>query len=186
MNRYAVLSFFLLLLVFGFVCADSVSSSIVCSGASWVSSSVLGPGTTLTQDLFTTDPAMILRELLTGERIQAKTMATSEGPMGIDEYSSVWINDDENPPLCIFEPENNQTKRYHDTSVLGLMQHGVYSSARLPDPEDISRYLIQANGSGILLTRAFSDANQSLNYASDVAGMLNITELMQFGDTNDD
>jgi len=186
MNQYVVF-LFCSLFVFGFVCADTVSSSIVCSGASWVSSSVLGKSTSLTQDLFTTDPATIFRELVTGERIQAKVVAQSAGPMGIDEYSSVQEQTSKDPWLCIFDNEGNQTKRSHETYVLGLMQQGEYSSVRIPAPEDITRYLMEINGSGIILTRSFSgDSNQTLTHASDVAGIMNITELMQFGEKDGD
>jgi hypothetical protein len=107
--------------------------------------------------------------------------------MGIEEYSSVREQTSTDPWLCIFENEDNQTKRAHETYVLGLMQQGEYSSVRIPAPEDISRYLMEINGSGIILTRSFSgDSNQTLTHASDVAGIMNITELMQFGEKDGD
>jgi hypothetical protein len=46
---------------------------------------------------------------------------------------------------------------------------------------------MEINGSGIILTRSFSgDSNQTLTHASDVAGIMNITELMQFGEKDGD
>jgi hypothetical protein len=45
-----------------------------------------------------------------------------------------------------------------------------------------SRFLVNANGSGILLTRAGSvDGLKEMYHASDVLGELNLTEVMEIG-----
>lgn len=187
MNRkHTVLSLFLLLLAFGFVYGDSISSSISCDGAAWLSSSVMSSETSLAEDLFTTNPATILRELITGDTTRTRTIARSEGPMGIDEYAHVRTNETRDTRMCLFEKQNNQSFREHKTTTLGLMQEGTYTSSRYANPGDISRYLVEVNGSGILLSRAeSSELNQTLTHASDIGGKINMTELMQFGGMND-
>jgi hypothetical protein len=184
-HQYVVLSIFLFLIVSGFVCADSVSSSIVCDGASWVSSSVTGPDTSISQSLFTTDPALILRDLTVGETVQTRILARSAGPMGIDELSSTQSNQIDDPRYCLFDIPKNQSSGRHETSVLGLLRQGVYSSSGSVHPDDTSRFLLDVNGTGIILTRAVSSGtNQTVTQGSDVAGEMNMTEVMQFGDNH--
>lgn len=192
MNQfYGIISLSLLFLVFGFACADSLSSSIVCTGAAFVSSSVIGPGTSFSEHLFTTDPALILRDLLVREGVETKTQVRSSGPLGIDEYSAGVINLTDEPGACVFEHPRDQDPpvKSYEQSVLGLLQEGMYTSTRQftnPDNPDQVTLALSANGTGMILTRARStDENQTISQASDVAGVLNITEAMHFGEDND-
>ena len=67
--------------------------------------------------------------------------------------------------------------------MLGLMSQGSYSS--MLSQGNASRFLVHANGTGILLTRAESDdGSQVMNHASDALGDLNMTEEMEFGDND--
>jgi len=170
-----------LLFISGIVCADSVLSSITCNGASFVSSSVIRPEKSWSESLFTSDMATIARSLITGESVQTKTLVKSQGPMGIFEHSDALSNQTGDQKRCLFDrPENETTNRY-ETTVLGLMQQGLYSS--LLSQDDISRFLIQANGTGILLTRAkTSGETEAMSHASDLLGEMNMTEEMEFGE----
>lgn len=186
-HQYTILLLSLVFLVFGSVCADSISSSIVSTGASWVSSSVIGPGNTLTQSLFTTDPALILRDLIVRDGVQEKTLVRSTGPMGIDEYSFQTSNQTVDSSVCLFDLPKNPSIGYQETRALGLLQDGIYTSSRTMDsPGDTSRYILELNGTGMMLTRAeASDTNQTLTHASDVAGEMNMSEAVQFGEEYD-
>lgn len=186
-HQYTLLFLFITGLFFGSVYADSISSSIVSTGAAFVSSSVIGPGNTLTQSLFTTDPALILRDLIVRDDIQSKTLVHSTGSMGIDEYSFQMTNQTDDSQACFFDMPKNQSIGYQKTMALGLLQEGVYTSTRsMKSPGDASRYILELNGTGMILTRAAtSDSNQTLSHASDVAGEMNITEVMQFGEEYD-
>lgn len=186
-HQYTILLLSLVFLVFGSVCADSISSSIVSTGASWVSSSVIGPGNTLTQSLFTTDPALILRDLIVHDDVQEKTLVRSTGPMGIDEYSFQTSNQTVDSSVCLFDLPENHSIGYQETRALGLLQKGIYSSSRsMGYPDENSRFILELNGTGMILTRAeTSDTNHTLTHASDVAGEMNITEIMQFGEEYD-
>jgi len=192
MNQlYGIISLSLLFLVFGCACADSLSSSIVCTGAAWVSSSVIGPGTSFSEHLFTTDPAFILRDLLVREGVETTTRARSSGPLGIDEYSSGVINQTGDPDVCVFDRpmDQNTPVKSFEHSVLGLMQEGMYTSSRQftkPDYPDNGRIAMSVNGTGMILTRARStEENQTISMGSDVAGDLNMTEVVKFGEDHD-
>lgn len=189
MNQlYGIISLSLLFLVFGCACADSLSSSIVCTGAAFVSSSVIGPGTSFSEHLFTADPALILRSLLVREGVETKTWARSSGPLGIDEYSSGVINQTDDSEVCVFEQIRDQDPpaKSYEHSVLGLLQEGMYTSSRQftkPDSPDNGNIALSANGTGMILTRARStDENQTISMGSDVAGDLNMTEVVKFGE----
>ena len=76
-------------------------------------------------------------------------------------------------------PENTTLTRY-ETTVLGVMQQGSYSSMLMQGNN--SRFLVHANGTGILLSRAESDdRRKEMNHGSDALGDLNLTEEMEFG-----
>ena len=182
MNRGVVGAGCFMLLIAGFVGADSISSTIVCDGATWVSSSVLGQGQTYAASLFTTNFAYLMRDLTVNKAGEVKTgtVVDSTGPLGIDEYSGQITNQSPEKNQCLFETQGNQTRKEDQIRYMGLMTDGVYSSARtLTGSETSSLALI--NGSGIVLSRAKStDGENETTHGSDVAGHLNMTEHIIF------
>ncbi|MBP9007332.1 MAG: hypothetical protein BWY45_01020 [Euryarchaeota archaeon ADurb.Bin294] len=170
-----------LLLGFGACHADSVTSSIVCDGAAWVSSSVLGQGQSYASHLFTTDLASLMRSLVIHDGVVVSTRGQSAGPMGIDEYSGQVVNGSFEDSECLFGEDNGVKARVDEIRLSGLFSRGEYVSSRVLDENTIAKYLV--NGSGILLTRAYSDdGNRSVMFTSDVAGAMNGSEQVVFGD----
>lgn len=182
MNWAYILTGCAMLLIAGFVGADSVSSTIVCDGATWVSSSVIGQGQTYAATLFTTNLATLMRDLQVNDGdVKAGTIAQSSGPMGIDEYSGQVTNETPMRNGCVFEESENRTMTKDQIMYTGLMGSGVYASARnLKSSETSSTTMI--NGSGLVLARASSkDQFNETTHTSDVAGTMNMTERIVFG-----
>ncbi|KAF5083069.1 hypothetical protein KHC33_11010 [Methanospirillum sp. J.3.6.1-F.2.7.3] len=174
----------LLLLVLLFIplliYADSITSSLTCNGASFVSSSVVQPDATWSERMSTSDTATIIRDILSGGTVQTNTMVKSQGPMGIFEYSTAMSNSTGDQNVCLFDTFDQTIRSRYETTVLGLMQQGSYSSMLLQGNN--SRFLVHANGTGILLSRAESDdGRKEMNHGSDALGDLNLTEEMEFG-----
>jgi hypothetical protein len=179
-NRAGILLLVLLFIPI-IIGADSVTSSITCNGASFVASSVVQPGATWSERLSTSDAAMIIRDLIAGEMVRTNTQVRSQGPMGIYEFSTARANTTGEERGCLFGSPENETLNRYETAVLGLMNQGSYSS--MLSQGNASRFLVHANGTGILLTRAESDdGTKVMNHASDALGDLNMTEEMEFGD----
>lgn len=171
----------ILLLIAGFVGADSISSTIMCDGASWVSSSVIGQGQTYAANLFTTSIASIMRELQVKDgKVNAVTVADSSGPMGIDEYSGQVTNQTPVQSGCVFVVSENRTRAQDEIRYSGLMMTGLYASSRdLTSSETSAATMV--NGTGMILARASSqDQRNETTHASDVAGRLNMTERIVF------
>ena len=181
MNRGCVIGC-ILLLIAGFVGADSISSSIMCDGASWVSSSVIGQGQTYAAHFFTTSIASLMRELQVKDgSVKTVTVADSTGPMGIDEYSGQAMNQTPAHTGCLFEISENRTNTQDEITYTGLMMTGVYASSRdLKSTRTSGTTMV--NGTGMILARASSqDQTNESFHASDVAGRLNMTERIIFG-----
>lgn len=186
MNQMITLTGIFCLLVAGFVVGDSVSSTIVCDGASWVSSSVIGQGQAYAANLFTTDFAAIFRTLQTDNDGEVRTMtnARSSGPLGTDEYSSSESGKVNNPEDCLFTVPDNITPADNEIRYMGLLGTGQYVSTRELKPGNYAVTMV--NGSGIMLVRAQSrDENQTITHSSDTAGNLNMTEKISFGERDE-
>lgn len=107
MNKVLVtLGVLFLVIPCGLTQADSISSSIVCSGATWVSSSVISDARSYATSLFTSDLAVVNRTLNIGEAITALVSGRSTGPMGIDEYTGQAHNQTTRDPTCLFTDLN--------------------------------------------------------------------------------
>ena len=172
----------ILLLIAGFVGADSISSTIMCDGASWVSSSVIGQGQTYAANLFTTSIASIMRELQVNDgKVKVVTVADSSGPMGIDEYSGQAGNQTPAQSGCVFGTSETRTRTQDEIRYTGLMMTGLYASSRDLTLSETSATTM-VNGTGMILARASSqDQGNETTHASDVAGRLNMTEQIVFG-----
>lgn len=165
----------------GLVFADSATSSIVCDGAAWVSSSVINQGQAYTASLFTTDPAVLFREVSAGKSVQVTTEARSSGPLGIDEYSGQTTNWSWDDPTCLFETPEIRQARSDRIWTTGLLSNGSYRSARVLDERTSA--LTMLNGTGLLLARGESaHKNRTVTIAADVAGAMNISEQIVFGE----
>jgi hypothetical protein len=181
-NREGIL-LLVLLFIQSPVCADSVTSSITCHGASFVSSSVMQPDRSWSESLFAVDAAMILRDMLASDAVNTHTQIISQGPVGIFEYSGANENRTGDDRGCLLGNRDNITKSRYTTTVLGLMQQGMYAS--MLSQRNTSQFILMANGTGILLTRAAGDdGTRVISHASDAFGDLNMTERMEFGDND--
>ena len=182
MNWAYILTGCIMLLIAGFVGADSVSSTIVCDGATWVSSSVISQGQTYAASLFTTNLAVLMRDLkINNGEVAVDTMADSSGPMGVDEYSGQVTNKTERQTGCVFDESPNRTRTQDEIMYMGLMGSGTYASARDLKSSEMTS-ITMMNGSGIMLARASSrDALNETRHTSDVAGNMNVTERIIFG-----
>ena len=172
------------ILIAGFVGADSVSSTIVCNGSSWVSSSVVNQGQTYAASLFTTDLAILMRDLKVGNdgKVKTSTDVQSSGPLGVDEYSAQGTNQTEPSENCVFTQSPNVTPKRSEIMYTGLMQSGQYVSTRNLDPS-ITGAVTMVNGTGMILARAKStDGTNETTHTSDVAGDMNMTERIVFGE----
>lgn len=181
MNRVLLILGILVLLMIGIGNADSITSSIVCDGAAWVSSSVLGQGHTYAASIFTTNLASLMRSLDFGSDLKVTTVGNSAGPMGIEEYSGQIANQTDEEAGCLFKDRQNKTARTDEISASGLFSAGSYVSSRALGKQTSARYIV--NGTGLMLTRAgSSDGNQSVSFGSDIAGEMNVSESIVFGD----
>ena len=102
------------LLIAGLVGADSVSSTIVCDGSSWVSSTVIGQGQTYAANLFTTNMAVLMRNLDVGNdgKVSTRTNVQSAGPVGVDEYSGQGTNQTGPSENCVFALPSHFTRLF--------------------------------------------------------------------------
>ncbi len=186
MNKLLVaLGVMVLVIPVGLTCADSLSSSIVCSGATWVTSSVISDARSYAAHLFTTESAVVNRTLRIGDTITALVSGRSTGPMGIDEYSGQTQNETTRDPACTFTGLRQKTGRHDDISTHGLFTSGDYHSHRILSDRTVAGSVV--NGTGILLMRANSaDGNRTVSHASDSAGTMNVTGEIVFGEETDD
>jgi hypothetical protein len=186
MNKVLVaLGVLLLVMPCGLTYADSLSSSIVCSGATWVSSSVISDARSYAAHLFTSDQAVVNRTLNIGEVITTLVSGRSTGPLGIDEYTGQTHNQTAQDPTCTFSVLNQKSGRQDDISTHGLFISGDYLSHRILSEKTVAGSVV--NGSGILLTKAHSDdGNRTVSHASDIAGSMNVTEEIVFGEEEND
>ena len=172
----------ILLLVAGFAGADSISSSILCDGACFVSSSVIGQGTTYAASLFTSSIASIIRDLqVQNGEVRTMTGADAQGPMGIEEYTGQTGNQTQNRMGCVFGIPDNRTMKTDEIRYSGLLMSGTYASSRdLGSSETAAATMV--NGTGIILARASSqDQTNRTAHSSDVTGRMNVTEQIIFG-----
>lgn len=186
MNKVLVaLGVLFLVIPCGLTQADSISSSIVCSGATWVSSSVISDARSYAAHMFTSDLAVVNRTLNIGEAITALVSGRSTGPMGIDEYTGQTLNETTRVPACLFTDLDQKPGRQDDISTHGLLISGDYLSHRILSDKTVAGSVV--NGSGILLMKAHSDdGNRTVSHASDVAGSMNVTEEIVFGEEEND
>ena len=183
MNQTCLAVACVMLLVAGLAGADSISSSIVCDGAAFVSSSVISQGQTYAANLFTTSLAALMRNLSVGGdgQIKVVTNARSSGPIGIDEYSGQVTNMTGEGKYCVFSASGNGIPNRDTITYRGLLQTGQYVSTRILDSSQTGA-VTMVNGSGILLVRASSDDGiNETTHTSDVMGEMNMTERIIFG-----
>jgi len=185
MNKVLIVLGCFLLLLAGATHADSISSSIVCNGATWVSCSVISEAQAYAASLFTSDYAVLHRKLDLGETISALVSGRSEGPMGVDEYASQVQNQTTRASTCLFTDPDHGTGRQDEVSATGLLLQGEYVSTRILGEKTVAGSVV--NGTGILLLKACSDdGNRTVSHASDIAGSMNVSEEIVFGDGYDD
>ncbi|NLV26347.1 MAG: hypothetical protein GXY48_04150 [Methanomicrobiales archaeon] len=184
MNRiFLIPGFIILLLIFGAGCADEISSSIVCDGATWVSSSVLGPDSAYASSFFTTDLTSLVRSLQLDDSLKVLTSGESSGPMGIDEYAEQESGESGDSSGCLFSLPGNESVRKSEILTSGLLSGGKFVSSRDIADALLAEYVV--NGSGLFLTRAVSDdGNRTMKFGSDVSGVMNVTERMVLGDVS--
>lgn len=76
-----------MLLIAGFTGADSISSTIISDGVTCVSSSILGQGQSYVANLFTTNFAFLMRDLIVNiaRNVFCKKQAHENGEIEIQE-----------------------------------------------------------------------------------------------------
>lgn len=181
-SQYALIILMLLTPVIGFSCADSLSSSIVCDGAAFVSSSLIGQGQTYAATLFASDLAVLVRNLNFDGDPETRTIINATGPLGVDEFTGQNTGAYPDESLCLFDTPENGSYQEAEIRTLGLLREGTYTSSRSLDGDIIA--LSQVNGSGIYLVRAGSaDENQTVSMNADVMGEMNVSEAMYLGNS---
>jgi hypothetical protein len=180
-THYSLLFLIILISAVSFSCADSLSSSIVCNGAAFVSSSLIGQGQTAhAAEFFASDLAVLIRTLNLDTEPKTQTIINATGPLGIDEYSSLTREYEKDSPLCIFEETRNRTDSGSHVRTLGLLDQGEYSSSRSV-AKDLTAFTA-VNGSGIIQIRAGTeDKNRTTSMKADILGDLNMTEHLTLG-----
>ena len=186
MNRIIPLCVLMLLLLtaagIGLSHADSLSSSIICDGAAWLSASVIGPEKNYASRFFTSGPGGIMRDVTIGPGITTEAFIDSAGPAGIYEYADHLVNETETDGTCVFRGRENQTVRRLDRiETSGLLRSGIYVSEReLSGDQTIGKTGIF--GTGMVLTGAVSEGeNQTQTSSAHVAGRMNLSEWLWFG-----
>lgn len=162
--------------------ADSISSSIICDGAAWLSASVIGPEENYASRFFTSGPGGITRDVTIGPGIRSAAFVDSAGPAGIYEYADHRVNETETDGTCVFRGSENQIFRRLDRiETLGLLRSGIYVSEReLSGDQTIGKTGIF--GTGMVLTGAVSEGeNQTQTSSAHVAGRMNLSEWLWFG-----
>ncbi|MCA1917152.1 hypothetical protein [Methanospirillum hungatei] len=178
-THYSLLFLIILIPAASLSCADSLSSSIVCNGAAFVSSSLISQGQTYAAEFFASDLAFLIRNLNFDAEPKTQTIINATGPLGIDEYSSLTREYEKDSTLCIFDTRN-RTKAESSARTLGLLEKGDYSSSRSL-PKELTA-LTAINGSGIIRIRAGTeDENRTTSMKADILGDLNMTEHLTLG-----
>lgn len=162
--------------------ADSISSSIICDGAAWLSASVISPEERYASRFFVTDLGSIVYDLTTGEGLKTGTGIDATGPAGVYEYVASHQNETRTVPSCVFSGQENRTIRLDRIETLGLLGSGVYVSDR-----EVSRSrtagTTMISGTGMILTGAGSDGqNETKESHAVVSGRMNLTERFVFGE----
>lgn len=186
MNRnYSILFLFLLLTAGSISCADSLSSQIVCNGAAFVSSSLIGQGQTYAAHLFASDLAVLIRSLDLSDMVQTETSLRSDGPMGVEEYSAHIPEPRGDDTICWFSDPENRSVRTEEILSEGLFDRGRYHSFRRMQKGTTA--MTTVNGSGVFLVRSGSyEENQSgsvqTSLKADIMGEMNMSETVLLGD----
>ena len=154
----------------------------MCDGASFVSSSVIGQGSTYAASLFTSSIASIMRDLrVQNGEVRTIIGADAHGPMGIEEYTGQTGNQTQNRMGCVFGIPDNRTMKTDEIRYSGLLMSGTYASSRHLKTSEMSAATM-VNGTGIILARASSqDQTNRTAHSSDVTGQMNVTERIIFG-----
>lgn len=179
-THYSLLFLIILIPAVSFSCADSLTSSIVCNGAAFVSSSLISQGQTYAAEFFASDLAVLIRTLNLDTEPKTQTIINATGPLGIDEYSSLTREYEKDSPICIFEDTRNRTDSGSQVRTLGLLDQGEYSSSRSVAKELTA--FTAVNGSGIIQIRAGTeDKNRTTSMKADILGDMNMTEHLTLG-----
>lgn len=179
-THYSILFLIILIPAVNFSCADSLSSSIVCNGAAFVSSSLISQGQTYAAEFFASDLAVLIRNLNLDAEPKTQTIINATGPLGIDEYSSLSREYEKDSQFCIFDDTRNGTDSGSRARTLGLLDQGEYSSSRSVT-KDLTAFTA-VNGSGIIQIRAGTeDENRTTSMKSDILGDMNMTEHLTLG-----
>ena len=162
--------------------ADSISSSIICDGAAWLSASVIGPEETYASRFFVTDLGSIVRDLTMDEGIRARTTVESAGPAGVFEYVSQNTNETKSDASCVFNGLENRTFQLDRIETLGLLGSGIYASDReLSWGRTTGTTMI--TGTGMILTEGRSeDQDETQESRVVVSGRMNLSDRFVFGE----
>ena len=181
MQKVIALAGVICLLGVGMINADLISSSIATDGTAWVASAVLGDKT-YAATIFTNDYSMIAREIDFSQDVQAQTQVKSSGPVGVHEFSAQIRTTGKPDFSCIFAERAINKTRYDEIGTLGLWSNGTYISSRLiSGGQTVS--LTDIEGTGMVSLRKGTDtSNLSQRERSFVAGHMNISEAVEFGE----
>lgn len=181
MQKIVALAGILCIMFAGFMSADMVSSSIMVDGTSWISSALTGDKT-YAGLIFTNDRSTINRNVNFKDGIITDTRVKSTGPMGLDEFSSQVKTGKKDGFTCVFEVPINKS-RYDEISTSGLWSYGSYTSARSLD-NGMTRAGTQLDGVGMVsLSKISETQNQTHHERGFVAGDMNVSEYVEYGDT---
>ena len=161
---------------------DLISSTIVCDGVAWVSSSILGENQSYAGSFFTSNIANISRELNTDNGISTTTNIRGSGAVGIDEYASYQAtgggSDNEN---CVFLVNPDDNSRFDHVDILSLMDHATYSSRRVLQNNQTTAHTA-IDGEGMMVLREGSiSQNQSELARVDLIGNMTMSDIFEFG-----
>ena len=164
--------------------ADSITTSIACDGATFLTTAIIGPEETYSNVLFTDSQANLTRVVDRGKEIETTSRITGSGAFGVDEF----IGKERIPELdnryCVFVGKSNKSD-YNSVATTGLFWSGSYlGKKRLGNGSTLSRTAI--NGTGmVLITSRGDDGNTSTNAKTFAAGPMELSEEVRLGGDTD-
>lgn len=181
---YIILGSIAILAVLQIGLADSITTSIACDGAAFLTTAIVGPEETYSNVLFTDSQANVTRVVDRGSEIESTSRITGSGAFGVDEFIGKERNPDLDNRYCVFVGKTNKSD-YNSVATTGLFWSGSYlGKKKVGNDSTISRTAI--NGTGmVLITSRGDDGNTSTNAKTFAAGPMELSEEVLFGgDTN--
>lgn len=183
---YIIAGSIILILAWHLGAADSITTTISCAGATFLTTAVIGPDQTYSNSLFTDDRVNLSRNLDTGKGVDSTVQITGSGTVGVDEYQAQTRENPKRVMQCNLLPVAAGAGQHDEITASGLFQSGQYLSHREITNES-TRSQTSINGTGqVLMKAASTDGNTSTRGTTYAGGPMQIQEQVLFNGGDDE